>query len=290
MVSSFGFCGCANIEFYRAIDPYQVIVDKLVIEINESKINKVGLDLDTVMQSINSDIRSFGESIDHWKTQFKDYPEILNAIDKGIKIETPPITKENPNTISVSIEFANWQMFGLFYGYSEVEDLEYKKVMEDVGPFIDNIINEKYEQEDFGLFLIKYSIVKNSGIVSKIETFEQNNINLYNKYRELTKNTYSLDDLKVTEYFAYPDDRIYNNADVSYSEGGMTFMIWDIGEKESGFQMEMYKLYPKAVTWYTIALIISAIFIIVITIVIYKKSKSNPVKKITRWEVEEDGK
>ena len=103
IVSIFGLCGCANIEFYRAIDAYNVIVDKLVIEVDESKVNKVGLSLETVMQSINHDIITFRNSIDKWKMQFVDYPDIMNALDKGIKIETPPVTSDEPNKISISI-------------------------------------------------------------------------------------------------------------------------------------------------------------------------------------------
>ena len=169
-----------------------------------------------------------------------------------------------------------------------IEDFEYKSVMEDVGPFIDNILNEEYSTENYGLFLIKYSMLKNNGILDNIEGFEYNNTNYYDKYIAMTNNHYGLSDMSVSQIFAYPDDRIYSNADESYVEGNTTFMLWDLSDKCENFEMQMYKLYPKTTSWYAFALIISAIFVIVITIVIARKYKKEPIEKITRWEVEKN--
>lgn len=285
ILSIFGLSGCAKVEFIRAVDSQDVIIDKLIIEVDESKINKSGVDLNTVMTAINDDMVAFRISVEKWKLQFVGYPEIMDSIEKGIYVEVTPIK----NKISLAIQFSNWQMFGLFYGYTEIEDFEYSAVMEDVGPFIDNIINEEYSDENYGLFLIKYSMLKNNGILDNIEDFEYSGNNYYDKYVSMTNNHYNLSDISLSQIFAYPDDRIYSNADESYVEGNMTFMLWNLSDKDENFEMQMYKLYPRSTRWYALALIISAIFVVVITIVIARKHKKEPIEKITRWEVEKDG-
>ena len=67
-------------------------------------------------------------------------------------------------------------------------------------------------------------------------------------------------------------------------------MRWDFDDKSEDFVMEMYKLTPKAMWWYILALGISAIVVIVLLAVIFAKSKNQKIEKITRWEVEENGK
>jgi len=178
IISAFGFAGCANVEFIRAVDPNNVIIDKLIVEVDESKINKSGVELKSVMDSINDDLISFRLSVEKWKSQFDGYEIIKNVIGDGIHVDVSIIK----NKASIAIEFANWQMFGLFYGYTEVEDYEYSKAMEDIGPFIDKILTEEYDNEQFGLFLIKYSIIRNSGIKGEIKDFVFNGTNYYDKY------------------------------------------------------------------------------------------------------------
>lgn len=286
ILSAFCFAGCANIEFIRAIDSQNVIIDKLVIEVDESKINKSGVELKTIMDSINDDLIAFRLSVDKWKEQFDNHAEIKNMIKDGIYVDASIIK----NKASIAIQFANWQMFGLFYGYTEVDDFEYSKALEDIGPFVDKMMTEDYDNEQFGLFLIKYSIIRNSGIGNKLTDFTFNNTNYYEKYINMTNNHYSVDDISLSQIFAYPDDRVYNNADSKYVQGGMTFMQWSLDDKPEDFQMEIYKLVPKSLWWYILALVISAIFVIIITVIIVIRYKKNPREKITRWEVEKDGK
>ena len=42
LVSVTTFFGCAKVEFIRAIDSSETIIDKLAISLDESKINKAG--------------------------------------------------------------------------------------------------------------------------------------------------------------------------------------------------------------------------------------------------------
>ena len=91
-------------------------------------------------------------------------------------------------------------------------------------------------------------------------------------------------------FFIYPDDRLHSNADYSYVEGGLTWMQWDLDNKSQDFEMEIYKIGARVPWWYALALVISAVFVLVFTIIVFVRAKKNPREKITRWDVEKDGK
>lgn len=285
VLSTVFMTGCANIEFIRAIDATNTVVDRLVIELDESKINKAGQSLDTVMSAINNDMITFRNSVSDWKLKFSDYPNLLNLIDNGIKVE---VALPKSNQIYLTIQFSSWDMFGLFYGYSEIEDFEYTSVMSDVGPFVDEILAKNYGQENYGLFLIKYFILKNAGIVDDLETFEYSGVNYYEKYKSLLNNHYNIDDVKVSEIFAYPDDRLYSNADEKEIQANMTLLRWNLDGKSKDFEMEIYKLYPNTTIWYVLALVISAIVVTILIVVYIKKSKNEHTREITKKEVEDE--
>lgn len=279
------FFGCAEIEYIRAIDSSNTIIDKIVIGLDESKINKAGYDLNYVMNIIESDMNTFRNSINDWKkNQFLEYPDLYETVKTGIKAE---VTKTNSKQISLALEFDSWNMFGLFYGYADAEDFEYSKFLEDNGPFINNILNSDYEDNSYGLFIIKYSILKSVGIDSKIENFEFNGINYYNKYKEFFGNRYGLDDVSISQIFAYPDDRLHSNADDSEVQGNMTLLRWTLDDKNEDFEMSIYKITSNSTTWYILALILSIVACVIIAIVIKKKTKGQIVQIIEKKDLVE---
>jgi len=288
IISCVTFVGCANIEFIRAVDATNTIVDKLVIELDRSKIEKSGADYDTVVNTITGDMQFFRNKVENWKEQFIDYPEIYTKIkEKGyIFVTHTPLVN---NKLTLSIEFNGWDMFGLFYGYSEIENFEYQKVMEDVGPFIKGILNEEYTQENYGLFLIKYSIIKSCGIENLAEDFTFGTEEYYEKYRDLTNSRYSTNDITFSQIFAFPDDRLYSNADDKEVQGGLTMLRWDFSDKDENYEMIIYKLAPKTVAWYILALVLATIFVVIITIYFHKKAKNQVEVRITKQQVENDG-
>lgn len=285
LISVFTFYGCAEVEFIRAIDGTNKIIDKLVIQLDESKINKCGKTLDEVMGSIQSDMITFRNSIATWKEQFVVYPDLYGQLQTGIYSE---VTVPSKSQISIVIEFANWSMFGLFYGKSDIEDFEYQEAMTDVGPFIEKILNDEYYIEDEGLFFYKYSMIKDTGIINDLENITINGINYYEKYTNITKDLYNKDDIDISQIFVYPDDRIYSNADEKVVEQGLTMLRWDFSDKADDFEMTIYKLAPKGVSWYVLALILSVIATIVVFVLICKNVKNQHIEKITKQEVEKD--
>lgn len=278
------FFGCANVEFIRAIDSTNTIIDKIAISIDESKVNKAGSDLVTVTNMIESDMVQFRNGVTDWKeSQFAKFPELYESVKTGIRVE---VSKPRKNELSLAIEFRDWKMFGLFYGYAEAEDFDYVKFIEDKGPFINNILNGNYEDNSYGLFIIKYSILKSMGLENSIQNFDYNGTNYYEKYKAYFMNRYGMEDIELSQIFAYPDDRLHSNADDSEVQGDLTLLKWNLSDKEDAFEMSIYKITANSSSWYILALAISAIAGIIILIVIKKKSKGQIVQIIEKKDLE----
>lgn len=292
-VAVFSLWGCASIQMVRAIDSSGTIIDRLVIDLDESKINKSGKTVAEVKSAIKNDIISFRQYVESWKTQFtiEEYPELALSLENGILINDT----ETGNQLSIAIEFSNWQMFGLFYGIVNLEDFEYEKALNDVGPFLSQLLLGQYETTDMAVFLYKYSHIEDAGFIKNLQALPEGEDNdfsvLYEKYRKMTNNYYDVDDLNISQIFAYPDEKLYSNADEIEYAGDLTMMMWDLSNKDDTFKMEIYKLGPQAVHWYVLALVISAVAVILIMVKLSTNAAKNKVTvHITKEEVEKDEK
>jgi len=284
LVSVITFVGCANIEYIRAVDGNNVIIDRFVVELNEDKIKKSGQTLAKVSELVENDMQLIVASINTWKSTFQIYPDLYTSIESGIYAET---VKSSEEKLTLSIQFAGPQMFGLFYGYVEAEDFEYQKMMDDIGPFVGKMLQEDYsDNENLGLFLYKYSLIKQDGILDSIKDLEINGVKYYEKYRSATNKFYDIKDIELSQIFTYPDSRIHSNADIEEVMEGLTMLKWDLTGDET-YSMEIYKLAPRSISWYILALVISLLAIIAIAVII-KKKKKEPVVKITKQEVEKN--
>ncbi len=283
IVSLISMSGCAKVEMMRTVDSYSVIMDKLVVTLDK---NKLLNNYDNVRSSVIADMVAFRNYVHDWIEGYKDeYPKVYLDIKEGIICEVP---ESQNNELSVVLTFADISFFAVFYGLADINNVEYAYAMEDIGPFIQEIFEQDYQSEEFNLFLHKYSMVSNKGILDTVKDYKIDGIdtNYYDKYTELTG--YSLSDLEVTQIFAYPDDRLYSNADVKEVVGGVTFLAWDLSDKGSDFEMSIYKLSPRSASWYTLALCVSAVFVVIATIVIAIKYKNEISVKITKQDVEKN--
>ncbi len=282
------FCGCAQVEFLRTVDDYEVITDKLVVVLDEAKLNKHNVSLETVTAEINNDFIRFRQHVGMWVDSFAPYPELHEMLEKGVYCEYTFVKR---NELSVLVQFANWDCFAIFYGLIDIKDCEYNRAMEDIGPFITKIINGEFEKENIGLFLYKYSVVNDAGIIGKIRdngySIEGINTDYVQKYKNITK--YSLDDIEMSQVFVYPDDRIYSNATYEDHVGDLTMLSWDLTDCGEGYQMSIYKVAPRAVSWYVLAIVISAIVVVALFVYIKTHAQNQIVVKITKQDVENNG-
>ncbi len=283
IVAVISMSGCAKIEVMRTVDSYYTIMDKLVVTLDKNKL----LNNYTVVRSaVIEDMVTFRNYVNNWIAGYEqDYPKVYLEMKEGIKCEIP---ESQNNELSVVLTFADLSFFAVFYGLADINNVEYASAMEDKGPFIADIFKQEYQTEEFNVFLYKYSKVSSEGLLKTAKDYQIDgiNTNYYEKYTNLT--SYTLSDVEVSQIFAYPDDRIYSNADVKEVVGGVTFLAWDLSEKGADFDMEIYKLAPKSSSWYVLALIISAVVVIVITAVIATKYRNEVNVKITRQDVEKD--
>lgn len=287
LISAFTFGGCAKLNYYRVVDGNNVIIDRLEIELDGQKISASGNSLENIKDIVENDMRMFRISVEEWKQQFISFPDLYTKLEKGI-VCTDAVVSNTKFTLTIT--FANIQMFGLFYGMSNVKDendenFEYKKAMEDVGPFIYNILTSENTIEDAGLFMQKYSVIKDVSVFENIDKLKIAGENINDRYRRLTNYAFSLDDVNLSQFFYYPDTSLYSNADAKHVEKGITMLQWNFSNKEDGFQMEIYKLAPKPYAWYILGLVLSAIAIVIVIIIIKKKANSNVIK-VSKEEVE----
>ena len=266
------------------VDSYYCIMDRFVVTLDKTKLSTQYTD---VKNAVYNDMVAFRNYVYGWVDSFKDtYPEVYLELSEGIKCQD---VSDNDNKLSVTIEFKNTYCFGMFYGIVTLDEGEYLKAMEDKGPFVSKILLQDYKTEEMGLFLYKYSMVSTANFLDSIEDYNIEGIgtNYYSKYNELIDG-YSLSDISVSQVFAYPDDRIYANADEKEIVDGFTFLYWNLSDKDENFEMSIYKIAPEVAAWYVLGLIISVVAVVVLFIVLKTKQKSSIDIKITKKEAEKD--
>ena len=276
--------GCANVEFVRMVDSYHAIMDKFIVTLDKSKL---GSQYASVRNAVYDDMLNFRNYVIDWIKLFEnDYPETYLTLSEGIVCQD---VANKDNELSITLQFSNTYCFGMFYGLVVDDEIEYTKAMTDKGPFVSHMLMQEYDTEGMGLFLYKYSLVNAKSFLDDAKNFVIEGIgtNYYHKYNEIISG-YSIDDLNVSQVFAYPDDRIYSNADEKEVSDGFSFLYWDLSDKDKDFQMSIYKIAPEVAVWYISGLIISVVTIILLFIVLNRKRKNTIEVKITKKEVEKD--
>lgn len=285
--------GCATIESIRVVNPDYSIMDRLVITLDKKKL---GNKYEDVKNSIKSDIDTFKWHITDWIEQFKDDNfDVYKVLESGIKCT--PMESAKDNEFGVTLEFAGIEYFRIFYGLEcvteELQDImstdQYYKAMTDVGPFISKISSDNYSSENMGLFLYKYYMFSDKGLMNGINDFALDDSQTYlEKYSIMSG--FNMGDVEISQVFTYPDDRIKSNADEVEVVDGMTFMAWNLSDKDDGFEMEMYYVGARTTAWYVVGLIISVIAVVVIFFVVRYKHKEDIAVVITKQEVEKKDK
>lgn len=285
ILSVFTFFGCARVDMIRIIDQDYAITDKITIEFDGQKLNNKGLSIDSIKSKLDGDFELLEECIEDWKSGFEiNYPDLFEELKTGILCG-----KDNSlaNEYSIYINFANSKMFYLFYGYYNDEENNIDGALADVGPFLDKIAKEEYKVEELSWFLYKYSMLISENPKNKIKEFTYNGRNICEDYSAYTG--YTIDEIELNQLFTYPDDRVYSNSDYSTDEYlGNSVFFWDLNGKDEGFNLELYRLLPRPVAWYVLALIVSAIVVVALVIVYINKYRNKPKKLITKADVENE--
>lgn len=306
IVALVSLCGCAKIEYIRTVDGYGVIIDKLVVSLDENKIENTGKTADEICSKIQDDFKKFETMVGEWKKSFSQneaYTEIAKKLETGIKVNRS--NAGGNKELTLSIEFSNWQMFGLFYGFVTIGGQEVEGAMTDVGPFLSNLLLGKYGTSDMGIFLYKYSRVTDAGFINNLQNLDSEQSLTFNDafdfqtlskdYLNFTNNSYDINDLDIVQIFAYPDERLYSNCDEdevfeSQNLDGLNMMYWNLSDKDGDYQMEIYKVAPKPTAWYVVALVVSALVVSILIFRMAKNSKNKVTVITTKEEVEKNGK
>lgn len=287
--------GCATVESFRMVtynkEGKGIIEDSLVVTLDKKKL---GSAYDSVKSSINDDMITFMNYVYDWIDSFEaDYKEEYLELSKNIDCKV--VVEDRSNILTTRLTFTGSKSFALFYGITNVEENVSSKAMDDIGPFLSNILKQEYDFADIGLFLYKYHVLNTPNLAGQIPDLEieEIGVNYYKKYSHLTG--FDMDDIEVSQVFVYPtdtfayvDDHVYSNADFKEEVDGHTFLGWNLSDKEKNFQVSLYKLYPQTMAWYVVALVISIVFVIVAFVIINIKCKEKIQVKITKSEAEKN--
>ena len=292
--------GCAKIEYYRVVDAYGYIMEKLVIEIDKEAIDAAfpentrarSYSANDLVGIIMQDFKDFENKVAQWELDnFGMYDILYAELRDGITIDKIAALYEDGIKASLTIGFESEKLLYIFYGVAEITNengdvVEYTPMLNDYGPFLTTF--DEVEVENDGFFTYKYDVRNSKTIADALNTEDSDNdgkadgdeyyLGYIDKYGALFSGLYDMNDVLLYQVFGFPDEKLHSNADYESVEGGINLFKWkiDISQDET---LEIYKTGANRYLWYITAIVVSIVSVIVIAVNI-KKNKE-PVKKVT---------
>ena len=264
--SIFVFSGCANIEYQRITDNTGQIVDRLIIELNDSEIEStVGIEkLTALKQDIERDFNNYVQVINYLKPQLQsDNPHL--DFSTGIIAENSRWMDYDNNTskITLQIQYKNSEYLKKLNGSDDSEEDD------DNTKIVSN------------LFISKYMMYSPNAF-SSLDQMGLNGKN-YLEYYSSKYSEFSLEDINLTQVYGTTDDRLKSEADYKETIQGINYHLWEIDTAEDAYKtMELTYYYTTAVGtgWYIVALGLSLGLAIILILVYIIRRHINKKYKI----------
>lgn len=237
--------GCAKVEYSRTINEKGNIIDAIAVTLDIDKISSAGYITSEVENYIEQKMSSYLSAI---ISSFKNRDDNLDDITKlSVLQNTTPLVYKNNNTIVALLKFNNYGTFKYFYGLHLDESSE------------DNTTIEES-------FLVKKYISSGKTIFASEDArfIERDIITYFN-------DNFTLDDVTYEYTFGTINDKLYSDADYTFTNEGINYHQWIIKSNETNREIKTYNILVKPVNWYMSALIITASFILISFAVIYIK-------------------
>lgn len=254
------FGGCASIDYSRGVYPEGKIVDRIVVEIDNSAFKYCMFSKTDMLTIIKVDFENYYiQPIEDFKTEFwasnhtfSEKQKVQDGIITDVRIVN--------DTVFCEVTYSSQEIFDLYYAQtsssSESQDNDGSNVELREGVFVD-----KYVQS-----------TNNAYAVLKTEFLQ----NLIKKYKGYFKNNYGLANLKLTQEYASPDTTINSNAtETEIVDGIMKMHYWEIDPNNLDFELEFYTVSPHTTSWYIVALVLSLLSILIVVTILYKRKRAN---------------
>lgn len=291
--------GCANIEYYRVVDGYGYIMEKLVIDIDKEAIKNAfpvntNQEINKLKSKIEDDFKAFELRINKWKEDnFSQYPKLYEELVNDITIDAPVIILNGGDIkATLTLGFKSEKVFYIFYGIAEItneenEIVEYVPALNDYGPFLAEFEDVRVEND--GFFTYKYDVRNSKSIADALDREEGDEyyLGFVDKYGDYFHNVYDINDVLLYQVFGYPDNKLHSNADVEGKEGGINLFKWKI-DITADNNLEIYKVAANRHLWYIVAIAVAVVSVIVIGANLKKGKVKEEVKKVTNENDIED--
>lgn len=237
------FSGCANVEFSRTIKEDGSIIDAVAVTLDLDKITNAGYKISEVEEHIEQKMSTYLSAV---ISSFKTRSDDLDNITKLTVLQnTTPLVYKKDNKIIAVLKFKNYGTFKYFYGLHLNEDSK------------DNTIIEE------GFLINKYISTGKTIFAGEDARFIENQFLAY------FNNDFSLKDVSYEYTFGTIDDKLYSDADYTFTKEGINYHQWIVKSDNINREIKTYNILVKPVNWYLTALVITATFILVSFAIIY---------------------
>ncbi len=264
----FFVASCAHIEYQRITDDTGLIMDKIVIELDRSKIiEKIGEEkYINLKNDIREDLKTYVEAITASKLElqrrYEGKIDFINNVlaEQGEWMEADLKT----DRIVAVISYANIDFYKLINGIPLEDD---SSETDDDAEIVSNWFVSKY-------------IIKANNTFTNLESIggEPSYYDYYStKYSE-----FGVQDVSLTQVYGTTDTRLKSNADYIEKIDGINYHLWDIDTQNEGYktcQLSYYYTTAVGTGWYIVALALSiALALVLITVWIIKVIKAKHYK------------
>ena len=241
LITTLIISGCENVTYMIEIENggRGKIIQTISIDLDYDDLALKGFNKVNVQNNINSIVN---QVYSKYKTQFLNNVDGLTNAEKQFiieKIETS--VSVNDNNITYKFEFASltdYMYFNCLYGKPIANNESYADT---------NIFYTETQTKSKTYF----SILEKSQIYSTV--------------RSAFGNQYDINDLTYTYTYADTDAKQYSNADKHYESNGLYYHEWDFNSENLDNDIIFYRIASfKTVNWYYMALILTALFMIIL--------------------------
>ncbi len=254
--------GCANIEYQRLVDDFGQILDKITVEIDETKLPS-DVNVNTLVGKVKDDLsKYYVNPMRQRLAVFKvEHPVEYHQLVDYVSINDPIESVENGvHKITVETVFASSDVMAFMYGYDSTDTDGDSGLTESKNFFI-----KKYTQTTDNVF----------GDITQIEFSGEN---LFDKYVEFVGEEYGASDVTLTQIYGSTDSRMHSNADETINYNGFTCHLWEFSGDNSSGQLMFYYLTANPTGWYVLAIVLTILVVLIIVVCYIIKKRKNKYK------------
>ncbi len=238
----FCFSGCAQVEHSRVVYSDGRIVDAIAVKLDEEKIVNKGYDLASLKSKIKTKMNKYILAL---QSSFLSRDDNLTTQEKSfVLFDMASEVGEKQGYIYATINFKDYTTFKYFYGLHLQDSSQTESEDE-------NIVSTP-------LYTKSVSVSQTVFASSICEDIAQDFLNDYG-------GNFDLDDVDFSFLLGMPESRLHSNATTTYSSNGITYHEWNLSSTTEEIVTFSYLLKP--VNWYILALSLTFVLFIVLTLV-----------------------